>query len=53
MNPDEAFQSLDSTLSLFRRFYQGHCVNEFNGTVLNKNPFLKKLLLREVAGDKH
>jgi hypothetical protein len=50
MNPDEAFQSLDSTFPLFHRFYQAHYVHEFNGSILNKIPFLKKLQLREVAG---
>ena len=50
MNPDEAFQALDSTFPLFERFYQGHFVHEFNGMMLNKIPLLKKLQLREVGG---
>jgi hypothetical protein len=50
MNPDEAFQALDSTFPLFNRFYQGHFVHEFNGVILNKIPLLKKLQLREVGG---
>ena len=50
MNPDEAFQALDSTFPLFRQFYQGHMVHEFNGALLNKIPLLKKLQLREIAG---
>ena len=50
MNPHEAFQSLDSTFPVFKRFYQGHYVHEFNGALLNKIPFLKKLQLREIAG---
>jgi hypothetical protein len=50
MNPQEAFQSLDSTFPLFKRFYQGHYLHEFNGAILNKIPFLKKLQLREIAG---
>jgi Family of unknown function (DUF5686)/CarboxypepD_reg-like domain len=50
MNPNEAFQSLDSTFPVFHRFYQGHYVHEFNGAILNKIPFLKKLQLREIAG---
>lgn len=49
-NPNEAFQSLDSTFAVFRRFYEGHYVHEFNGAILNKIPLLKKLQLREVAG---
>jgi len=50
LNPNEAFQSLDSTFPTFKRFYQGHYVHEFNGAIINKIPFLKKLQLREVAG---
>ncbi len=50
MNPDESFQMLDSTLPLFKRFYQTHIVHEFNGALINKIPLLKKLQLREVAG---
>lgn len=50
MNPNEAFQSLDSTFPVFKRFYQGHYVHEFNGAIINKIPFLKKLNLREIAG---
>ena len=50
MNPDEAFQALDSTFAVFKRFYQGHYVHEFNGALINKIPILKKLQLREVGG---
>jgi len=50
MNPDEAFQALDSTFPLFERFYQGHMVHELNGFLINKVPLLKKLQLREVIG---
>jgi hypothetical protein len=50
MNPDEAFQALDSTFPLFNRFYNGHLVHEFNGALINKIPLLKKLQLREIAG---
>ncbi len=50
MNPDGAFQALDSTFPVFRRFYQGHMVHEFNGYFINKIPLLKKLQLREIAG---
>jgi len=50
MNPDHAFQALDSTFPLFKRFYQAHLVHEFNGALINKIPLLKKLQLREVAG---
>lgn len=50
LNPNEAFQALDSTFPVFKRFYEGHYVHEFNGAILNKIPFLKKLGLREIAG---
>lgn len=50
MNPHEAFQSLDSTFPVFKRFYQAHYLHEFNGAILNKIPLLKKLELREIAG---
>ena len=50
MNPNEAFQALDSTFAVFKRFYQGHYIHEFNGAIINKIPFLKKLQLREVVG---
>lgn len=50
MNPDEAFQALDSTFPLFNRFYSGHLVHEFNGFLINKIPLLKKLQLHEIAG---
>jgi len=49
-NPNEAFQSLDSTFPVFKRFYEGHWVHEFNGAFLNKIPLFKKIGLREVAG---
>jgi hypothetical protein len=41
LNPNEAFQALDSTFPVFKRFYEGHYVHEFNGAILNKIPFLK------------
>jgi len=50
LNPNEAFQSLDSTFPVFKRFYEGHYVHEFNGAIINKIPFLKKLGLREIVG---
>ncbi|GAA4732381.1 hypothetical protein GCM10023229_07850 [Flavisolibacter ginsenosidimutans] len=50
MNPQTAFQALDSTFPVFKRFYEGHYLHEFNGFLLNKIPLLKKLKLREIAG---
>ena len=49
-NPNTAFQALDSTFPVFKRFYEGHYVHEFNGALLNKIPFFKKIGLRELAG---
>ena len=50
MNPHRAFQSLDSTFPVFKRFFEGHLFHEFNGLFLNKIPLFKKLQLREVGG---
>lgn len=49
-NPQYAFQALDSTFPVFDRFYQGNIVHEFNGALINKIPFFKKLKLQEIAG---
>jgi len=49
-NPQYSFQALDSTFPVFGRFFQGNLVHEFNGALINKIPFLKKLKLQEIAG---
>ena len=49
-NPLLSFQALDSTFPIFRRFYEGHYIHHFNGSILNKIPLIKKLKLLEVAG---
>jgi hypothetical protein len=49
-NPNKAFQALDSTFPVFHRYFQGNLVHEFNGFLINRIPFLKKLKLQEVAG---
>lgn len=49
-NPLRSFQSLDSTFPVFRRFYEGHYLHAFNGSLINKIPLLKKLNILEVAG---
>ena len=49
-NPNKSFQALDSTFPVFDRFWQGNLVHEFNGFLINRIPFLKKLKLQEVAG---
>lgn len=50
MNPQLAFQALDSTFPVFNRFYEGHYFHEFNGAILNRIPLFKKIGLREVGG---
>ncbi|MFN8289975.1 MAG: DUF5686 and carboxypeptidase regulatory-like domain-containing protein [Chitinophagaceae bacterium] len=49
-NPQSNFQALDSTFPVFDRYYQGNIVHEFNGALINKIPFFKKLKLQEIAG---
>ncbi|MEO7984365.1 MAG: DUF5686 and carboxypeptidase regulatory-like domain-containing protein, partial [Bacteroidota bacterium] len=49
-NPQKAFQALDSTFPVFDRFWQGNLVHEFNGFLINRIPFMKKIKLQEVAG---
>ena len=49
-NPKYAFQALDSTFPVFDRYFQGNLVHEFNGALVNKIPFFKKLKIQEVAG---
>lgn len=49
-NPQKAFQALDSTFPVFDRYYQGNLLHEFNGALINKIPFMKKLKLQEIAG---
>ena len=49
-NPQKSFQALDSSFPVFDRFYQGNLVHEFNGFLINRVPFFKKLKLQEIAG---
>ena len=49
-NPQKAFQALDSTFPVFKWYYQGNFVHEFNGFLVNKIPFMKKLKVQEIAG---
>lgn len=49
-NPQFAFQALDSTFPVFDRYLQGNMVHEFNGALVNKIPFFKKLKIQEVVG---
>jgi len=49
-NPLYSFQGIDSTYSTIKRFYEAHYFHRFNGALINKIPFLKKLNLIECAG---
>ena len=44
------FQQLDSTFKTFHRFVELHYLHEFNGSIVNKIPFLKLLKITERAG---
>ncbi len=48
--PLYAFQQLDSTFFTFKRFVEVHYQHRFNGALVNKIPFIKKLSLSERAG---
>ena len=48
--PMFAFQTLDSTFTTFKRFYEVHYRHHFNGAILNKIPLVKKLSLYESVG---
>jgi len=50
MDPNVAFQSLDSSFPLFNRFYEAHFMHQLYGAIFNKIPLFKKLELREVFG---
>lgn len=49
-NPTVNFQAMDSTFAVFHRFYEVHWLHHFNGTIVNRIPFMKKLRIQEVAG---
>lgn len=49
-NPLYSFQGLDTSFATFKRFYEAHYMHRFNGALINKVPFLKKLNIVEVAG---
>ena len=48
--PSKNFQALDSTFPVFKRFYEGHYMHNFNGSIISKIPILKKLKISEVVG---
>jgi hypothetical protein len=49
-NPTINFQAMDSTFAVFNRFYEFHWLHHFNGSIINRIPFMKKLRIQEVAG---
>ena len=49
-SPTRNFQALDSSFALFNWYYELHVLQEFNGAIINKIPFIKKLKLLEVGG---
>jgi Family of unknown function (DUF5686)/CarboxypepD_reg-like domain len=49
-NPEINFQSLDSTFAMFKGFAEAHYYHTFNGAIINKIPFVKKLKITESAG---
>lgn len=44
------FQQLDTSYHTFKRFVELHYLHEFNGSIVNKIPFLKILKITERAG---
>ncbi len=50
LNPVKNFQALDSSFPIFKRYYEGHYLHEFHGSILNKIPLLKKMRLLEIGG---
>ena len=48
--PMYAYQLLDSTFKTFHRYYEVHYRHHFNGSLVNKIPFMKKLSLYESVG---
>jgi hypothetical protein len=49
-DPQKSFQALDSSFPIFERYYQGNLAHNFQGALISKIPFFKKLKLEEVAG---
>ena len=48
--PMYAFQTLDSTFVTYKPFLEAHYRHHFNGSLINKIPFMRLLKLRESAG---
>lgn len=48
--PSRNFQALDSTFPVFKQFFEGHFVHNFNGALINKIPAFKNFKINEVVG---
>ncbi|PCJ65472.1 MAG: hypothetical protein COA58_08635 [Bacteroidetes bacterium] len=49
-DPLRSFQLLGPTLITTNAFFQGHYLHQFNGALLNKVPFIKRLKLQSLGG---
>jgi hypothetical protein len=49
-NPEASFQGLDSTMAINKGYLEAHYIHNFNGALVNKIPYAKKLKLFESAG---
>jgi hypothetical protein len=50
LNPETNFQGLDSTMPINKGYVEGHYYHQFNGALINKIPYAKKLKIFESAG---
>ncbi len=50
LKPTNTFQAMDSSFPVFNRFFEFHLVHNFNGSIINRIPFMKKLRVQEIAG---
>jgi hypothetical protein len=50
LKPTNTFQNMSNSFPVFDRFYEFHLVHNFNGNIINRIPFMKKLKLQELAG---
>lgn len=49
-DPIRSFQLLDTSMSTFHAYFEAHYLHNFEGKILNKIPWIKKLRLTESAG---
>jgi hypothetical protein len=50
LNPNNTFQAMDSSFAVFNRYFEFHLAHNFNGFLINRIPFMKKLRLNELVG---